>query len=830
MASAQPPPIPQPLPHEGEGALFLWYPIMPQFLLELFSEEIPARMQKRGAEDLKKLLMDALTKAGFLPTGIAAFSATRRLTVVVEGLPERTADMREERKGPKVGSPEQALAGFLRGAGLSDINQARIVADAKKGDYYVADIVKAGQATPDAIAAIVPDIIRNFPWPKSMRWGEGSLRWVRPLHRIVAIFDGEVVPFEVDGIVAGNVTEGHRFHGTGAFKVRDYDDYAAKLTAAHVVLDRDERKQMIATDARTLCQARNLELVEDEGLLEEVCGLVDEPHVIMGDMDPAFLDLPPEVIRLTLRVNQKYFVVRDPATGALAPHFIVVSNVAATDGGKLIAQGNARVLAARLNDARYFWDLDRKTALEERVAKLDTLVFHEKLGSVGDKVRRIVELAGHIAPLVGAEVDIARRAALLCKADLTTEMVGEFPELQGVMGRYYALSSPLSAPLPPSGEGAGGWGNSGFEHHTADLHLPPPPTPTMAYTPNPHGGEGLLTAPEPTNIADAIRDHYKPVGPSDNVPTDPVAIAVALADKLDSLVGFFAIGEKPTGSGDPFALRRAALGIIRIVRSAGVSLQISDQIYENASALLETWNKSHWIYEKIENGSKQWLEKISDYQTRYAEDVELYVNIGEGRESWNDEVPIENATDSIIKLAVMSKLTNELTAFILDRLRITLRDEGFAPDILDAAFAVQDDDINRIVARITALSTFLKTEDGKNLSAGYKRASNILKAEEKKGALPDALTINPKALELKEEMALNDALAHVQTQLPALLEDENFDGAMTALSTLRMPVDAFFEAVFVNDPDPAKRLNRLALLAALRDATLKVADFEKIAG
>ena len=778
---------------------------MPQFLLELLSEEIPARMQKRGTEDLKKLLMDALTKAGFLPTGIAAFSATRRLAVVVEGLTERTPDVREERKGPKVGSPEQALAGFLRGAGLNDIGQARIVADAKKGDYYVADIVKVGVATPDAIAAIVPDIIRNFPWPKSMRWGEGSLRWVRPLHRIVAVFDGEVVPFEVDGIVAGNVTEGHRFHGTGTFKVRDYDDYETKLSAAHVVLDREQRKQTIAADARTLCQARNLELVEDEGLLEEVCGLVDEPHVIMGDMDPAFLDLPPEVIRLTLRVNQKYFVVRDPTTGKLAPHFIVVSNVAATDGGKLIAQGNARVLAARLNDARYFWDLDRKTALEDRVAKLDTLVFHEKLGSVGDKVRRIVELAGQIAPLVGAEVATARRAALLCKADLTTEMVGEFPELQGVMGRYYALS----APLPPSGEGAGGWGDSSLEHDLSAQNLPPPPTPTP-----PHKVEGLLTTSEPTNIADAIRDHYKPVGPSDSVPIDPVAVAVALADKLDSLVGFFAIGEKPTGSGDPFALRRAALGVIRIVRESKIEMPLYELLEIHGTHIVDA--AIDRVVRKVEQVASA-SEKVGFSPPDEIEKSRARIKVAQ-----------ESVSDDIGKVVSM---LSELTTFILDRLRITLRDEGFAPDILDAAFAVQDDDINRIVARVTALSTFLKTEDGKNLSAGYKRASNILKAEDKKGALPDALTINPKALELKEEMALNDALAHVQSQLPALLKTEDFDGAMLALSTLRKPVDAFFEADFmVNDPDPSKRLNRLALLAALRDSTLQVADFERIAG
>jgi glycyl-tRNA synthetase beta chain len=737
---------------------------MPQFLLELFCEEIPARMQKRAAEDLKKLLMDALTKAGFLPSGIETFSAPRRLAAAVEGLPERTADVREERKGPKVGSPEQALTGFLRATGLHSISEARIVPDAKKGDYYAADIVKAGQATPDAIAAIIPEIIRNFPWPKSMRWGEGTLRWVRPLHRILAVFDGEIVPFEVDGIVSGNVTEGHRFHGNGTFTVRNYDDYAAKLSAAHVVLDRDERKQRIAADARTLCQARNLELVEDEGLLEEVCGLVDEPHVIMGDMDPAFLDLPPEVIRLTLRVNQKYFVVRDPATGKLAPHFIVVSNVAATDGGKMIALGNARVLAARLNDARYFWDLDRKTALEDRVAKLDTLVFHEKLGSVGDKVRRIVELAGQIAPLVGADVEMARRAALLCKADLTTEMVGEFPELQGVMGRYYA-------------------------QHAA----------------------------EPANIADAMRDHYKPVGPSDNVPTEPVAMAVALADKLDSLVGFFAIGEKPTGSGDPFALRRAALGVIRIVRENRIQISLIDVLDTPLILLTGTILTRKMLNERAELSL---VAEKSETVTKILDEATIEIvrkSVGE--------------YDSDHGRTKERNILLEINFFILDRLRVTLRDEGFAPDILEAAFAVQDDDINRIVARVTALSRFLKTEDGKNLSAGYKRASNILKAEDKKGALPETFAIDPKTLELTEEMALNDALAHVQAQLPDLLKAEDFDGAMTALSKLRTPVDAFFEAEFmVNDPDPAKRLNRLALLAALRDATLQVADFEKIAG
>ncbi|MFN7745622.1 MAG: glycine--tRNA ligase subunit beta [Hyphomonadaceae bacterium] len=678
---------------------------MPQFLLELFSEEIPARMQKRAAEDLKKLLMDALSKAGFLPGGMETFSAPRRLVAVVEGLPERTADVREERKGPKVDAPAQAIEGFLRGAGLTDIAQARVVSDPKKGDFYVADLVKPGRATPDALAEIVPDIIRNFPWPKSMRWGEGTLRWVRPLHRILAVFDGEIVPFDVDGIAASNISEGHRFHGTGTFEVKDFEDYEAKLSAAHVVLDRDQRKAQIKADAQTLCQARNLELIDDEGLLEEVCGLVDEPHVIMGDMDPSFLDLPPEVIRLTLRVNQKYFVVRDPKTGGLAPHFIIVSNVKATDGGKKIALGNARVLAARLNDARYFWDLDRKASLESRVPKLDTLVFHEKLGSVGDKVRRIVALAGEIARLVGVEdVAAARHAALLAKADLTTEMVGEFPELQGVMGRYYQLQ---------------------------------------------RGG----SAASNQIIADAIRDHYKPVGPSDHVPSEPVAMAVALADKLDTLTGFFAIGEKPTGSGDPYALRRAALGVIRIVREGGVRFALAEKAAGNG-----------------------------------------------------------------------------LLDFILERLRVSLRDEGFAPDVLEAAFAIPDDDIVRIVARVTALAKVLKTEDGTNLVAGLKRGANILRAEEKKdgaaaqGIVSDALLAEP------AEQGLNQALVAAESQMDQALATEAFDTAMAALAGLRGPVDRFFDTVLVNDADPAIRQNRLALLVKLRAVSERVADFSKLAG
>ena len=788
---------------------------MPQFLLELFSEEIPARMQKRAAEDLKKLLMDGLTKAGFLPGGLETFSAPRRLVAVIEGLPERTANVREERKGPKVDAPAQAIEGFLRGAGLTDIAQARVVSDPKKGDFYVADLVKPGRATPEALAEIVPDIIRNFPWPKSMRWGEGTLRWVRPLHRIVAVFDGEIVPFDVDGIAAGNISEGHRFHGTGLFEVKDFEDYEAKLSAAHVVLDRDQRKAQIKADAQTLCHARNLELIEDEGLLEEVCGLVDEPHVIMGDMDSAFLDLPPEVIRLTLRVNQKYYVVRDPKTGGLAPHFIVVSNVKATDGGKKIALGNARVLAARLNDARYFWDLDRKASLESRVPKLDTLVFHEKLGSVGDKVRRIVALAGEIAPLVGADVAAAKHAALLAKADLTTEMVGEFPELQGVMGRYYQLHAPV---LPratgegdPAQQGGGGI---------------PPSVGFADSSPASQGSTGLVAN---TIIADAIRDHYKPVGPSDQVPSEPVAMAVALADKLDTLTGFFAIGEKPTGSGDPYALRRAALGVIRIVRNLGKLLTLSSKLaFSTAQVAIALHNQTIQFKSaavSIDEAKVPLLaQRALDYDEHLNSSVSLSASIGEigvGRGLAHEEQQL------VITIWV---IYTEVRDFILERLRVSLRDEGFAPDVLEAAFAIPDDDIVRIVSRVTALAKVLKTEDGANLVAGLKRGANILRAEEKKdGAAADG-KVTEALLREPAEQGLYQALLAAESQLEQALTDEAFDAAMGALAALRGPVDRFFEGVLVNDADAGIRQNRLALLVKLRTVSERVADFSKLAG
>lgn len=672
---------------------------MAEFLLEIFSEEIPARMQKRASEDLIKLLSDALLKNGLTINDVSSWSAPRRIGLCIKDLPLKTQDINEEKKGPKLGAPQAAIDGFIRAAGIKSIDEARIENDPKKGDFYVVDFVKTGKQTIEILAQIIPQIIQSFPWPKSMRWGTGNLRWVRPIHSIIALFDGEIVDFEIEGIKSGNQTQGHRFHGNGIFEVSNFADYQSKLEIANVIIDRDVRKAEIMRQIGEICAANNLELIDDIGLLEEVCGLVDKPVVILGQMDESFLDLPPEVIRLTLRINQKYFVLNSKATQKLAPYFIVVSNVAAIDGGKAIAHGNARVLAARLNDARYFWDLDRKAKLESRVEKLDKIVFHQKIGSLGDKVKRIVELAGEIAPIIGADVNLAKRAALLAKADLVSEMVGEFPELQGIMGRYYA--------------------NNDNEH---------------------------------ADVANAIMEHYKPVGPSDYVPTNPVSIAAALADKFDTLVSFFAIGEKPTGSGDPYALRRAALGIIRII------------------------------------------------------------------------------LDNNIRMNLSSQIDNELKSFFFDRLKVYLRDEGFAHDLIDAVFANQDDDLVRVVNKIKVLSEFLKTEDGENLLAGYKRAINILKAEAKKGDLGQNLVVEAQHLQENAEKNLYLALQQNDALLTQNLEKEAYDSAMKTLSQLRGPIYDFLDNVLVNDSDNLKRLNRLALLTNLGQQMRKIADFDLIRG
>ncbi len=760
---------------------------MPQLLLEFFSEEIPARMQARAQADLERLLMDKLTGAGFLPEGIKAFSTARRITAVVEGLPARQPDVKEERKGPRVGSPEKALEGFLRGAGLKSIDQARVVEDAK-GAFYVADIEKKGAETTDVIATIVPEIVRAFPWPKSMRSGSADLYWVRPLQSILCAFDGEAVAIDLPGVPSGRSTEGHRFHAPGRFEVRRFEDYRDALRKRFVLLDREERKALIAREAQTLCEARNLELVDDAGLLEEVAGLAEWPVVVMGDMDPAFLDLPGEVIRLTMRTHQRYFAVRDPKTKRLAPHFITVANVEASDGGAEIARGNAKVLSARLNDARFFWDLDKAKGLEdaERVAKLDKIVFHQKLGSVGDKVRRIEALAVELAPIVGADVALVRRAAQLCKRDLVTETVGEFPELQGQIGRqlYEAAKN-----VPPASAG-----QSSQEK-------------TM---PAKAGGTGAAS------IAIAIEDHYRPLGPNDRVPTDPVAVCVALADKLDSLTSLWSIGEKPTGSGDPFALRRAALGYVRIVLEKELRLPLRMSIVR---PLARVWSR---IAKEDVKRFAEAIVRVPDLD----EDTLLAV-VGHYR----DELGEASGSEEAMRASIL--VGRDVIAFLADRLKVQLREQGKRHDLVDAVFALGDDDLVRIVARVEALEAFLKTEDGKNLLAGYKRAANILAAEDKKGALKDidlAAPIDAKLLKEPAEKALHAALETAAPAAKAAVEKEDFAAAMTALSGLRAPVDAFMTDVLVNAPEPDLRRNRLLLLSRIREGLAAVADFSKIEG
>ena len=685
---------------------------MPQFLLELFSEEIPARMQAQAARDLERMARERLAEAGFLPEALTTFAGPRRLTLVAEGLPIAQPDRKEERKGPKMGAPQAALDGFLRSTGLT---QDQLI---ERDGTYFAISEKKGRATPEVIAEMVEAIVRAFPWPKSMKWGTGSLRWVRPLQRILCVFDGEIVPFAFEGLESGDLTEGHRFMGSRQpFRARNFEAYAAGLEANFVVLDVAERKARIVKGAETLCFARGLELVEDQGLLDEVAGLAEWPTPILGDMDPAFLDLPPEVIRTSMRTHQKYFAVRKPGQDGLAPNFLVVSNIEATDGGHLVAVGNARVLSARLNDARFFWDEDLKTRLEDRLEKLKTVTFHAKLGTLYERAQRISALAREIAPHVGADPDQAARAGLLAKADLTCAMVGEFPELQGIMGGYYARAE----------------------------------------------GEGDA-------IADAIRDHYKPQGPGDTLPTGQVGVAVALAEKLDTIICFFVIHEKPTGSKDPFALRRSALGAIRINR-------------ESASGID--------LYKLCNNHADRYFNNL--------------YNVAQ-----------------II----------ELMDFLCDRLLTIYRDQSFRHDIVQAVFAkidLKNFYIHRIEFRVRALDAFLVVDDGANLLAGYKRATNILKAEEKKGALPDGAPVHLEGAPY-EETALLEALADIQPRVETELQLENYDKAMNELAKLRDPVDAFFDKVFVNDPNSALRDNRLRLLASVRATMEQVADFNLING
>ncbi|MGD0720391.1 MAG: glycine--tRNA ligase subunit beta [Roseiarcus sp.] len=738
---------------------------MPDLLLELFSEEIPARMQRQAADDLKRLVTGALVERGLLYEGAQGFSTPRRLALHVVGLPAEQPASREERKGPRVGAPAAAIQGFLKSAGLARIEDARIEQDPKKGEFYVAIIEKPGRATTQVIAEIVPAMIRSFPWPKSMRWGSASartdsLRWVRPLRGIVCTFSSqletpEIVRFDVDGLAAGDVTSGHRFMAPAPIAVRRFEDYAASLAKAKVVLDPERRKQMILADARALALAHGLELVEDEGLLDEVAGLVEWPVALMGEFEAEFLDIPAEAIRATIRANQKCFVLRD-AAGKLADRFILVANLVASDGGAAIAAGNGRVVRARLSDARHFWLTDladlpdyrdkAEKPLDQRLAKLRALgiVFHEKLGTQGERVDRIAALAKVLAPLVGADPTLAERAARLAKADLVTEMVGEFPELQGLMGRYYSAAQ----------------------------------------------GE------DPA-VAAAIEEHYKPQGPNDRVPTAPVSIAVALADKLDTLFEFWRIDEKPTGSKDPYALRRAALGVIRLILENGIRLRMSAL---SKKTMFDALAKSVRPDGASLPGSTPGLPL-------FAENVEQF-----RRQS--------------------DQTAADLLAFFADRLKVHLRDKGARHDLIDAVFALPgQDDLLMIVRRVEALGRFLDTDDGKSLLAGYRRAANILRAEEKKDGAEAFLRAHDGALlALPAEKALAGALADAARAAETRVGAEDFEGAMRALAPLRAPVDAFFLDVTVNADDPALRVNRLRLLNELRAAVHTVADFSEIAG
>jgi glycyl-tRNA synthetase beta chain len=784
---------------------------MPDLLLELHSEEIPARMQRQAADDLKRLVTHALVDAGVTYEGAQAFATPRRLTLHVVGLPGAQPDRKEERKGPRVGAPEGAIQGFLKAAGLARIEDAKVVSDGKKGEFYVAMTEKKGRATPELIAEILPGLLRAFPWPKSMRWGAAStrsdaLRWVRPLRSILCTFGvlhetPEIVEFSLDGLASSDVTYGHRFLAPAQIRVRRFDDYIDALAKAKVVLDADRRKEIILTDAKQLAFARGLELVEDEGLLEEVAGLVEWPVVLMGEFEPEFLEIPPEVIRATIRANQKCFVLRD-AQGQLANKFILVSNLIASDGGTAIAAGNGRVVRARLSDARHFWNTDladlpdyrdkAEKPLDQRLEKLKGLgiVFHEKLGTQGERIERIATLAKALAPAVGCVPELAERAATLAKADLVTEMVGEFPELQGLMGRYYATAQ----------------------------------------------GEDV-------NVAQAIEEHYKPHGPHDRVPTSPESIAVALADKLDTLVGFWAIDEKPTGSKDPYALRRAALGVIRILLENelrfGLAAAIIAAVRRYAEIMFVNGTAGFWGEIPTDDGDQDvparmivqhWMggaaavERESDIAGIVREGCLLLTRLPEfgGPQLYSHIGEFKGTQD----------IGPSLLAFFADRLKVYLRDKGARHDLIDAVFALPgQDDLLMVVKRVEALGKLLETEDGKNLLAGYRRAANILKAEEKKdgeGAFAGAH--DARLLELKEEKALADALAAAGAEAREKVAREDFEGAMRALGALRAPVDAFFVAVIVNADDKALRLNRLRLLRELREAVHGVADFSRIAG
>lgn len=689
---------------------------MAELLLEIFSEEIPARMQARAAEDLQRLVVDGLGKNGLTGQGVRTYVTPRRLVLVIEGLPVAGPDVSEEKRGPRVGAPEQALNGFLASSGLKleELEQR----DTGKGVFYFAVINRKGRATVEVLKEVVEAVMADFPWPKSQRWGANTVRWVRPLQSILCLFDGAVVPVSFGPISAGNVSRGHRFLAPAEFTVTDFADYAAKLAAAKVMLDPVERRHAILSQAEAAAAREGLSLRADDGLLAEVTGLVERPNVLVGTIDDKFMGVPQEVLITSMRAHQKYFSLMNG--DKLAPRFLVTSNMEASDGGAAIVAGNERVLRARLSDAAFFWDTDRKARLDSRLPKLAERLFYAKLGTMADKVERMKVLARHLTAFVGnAPAADAERAAELAKADLSTEMVGEFPELQGIMGRYYAL-------------------NDG----------------------------------EKPAVADAIAEHYSPLGPSDTVPTAPLSVCASLADKIDSLVGFFAIDEKPTGSKDPFALRRAALGVIRLVVENGLRLPL--------------FTLFQFAHAQFKPGT------LSGDPKRVAED---------------------------------------LMEFFADRLKVHLKEKGVRHDLVNAVFGLGDeDDLVRMLARVDALGDFLGSDDGANLVIAYRRAANIVRIEEKKDGISYAGPADAGALVEAEEKALHAALADVRQAANSALKAEDFAGAMAALARLRRPVDAFFDKVTVNTDQPAIRVNRLKLLAEIGAAMGEVADFARIEG
>lgn len=739
---------------------------MPDLLIELFSEEIPARMQARAAEDLKKRMTDGLVEAGLTYAGAAAFSTPRRLTLALEGLLAESPTVREERKGPKVGAPDKAIEGFLRGAGLTrDQLEER---ETPKGAVYFALIEKPGRPAAEIIAEVLEATIRNFPWPKSMRWGAGSLRWVRPLHSILCQLSdengSEVVPLEIDGIKAGTVTQGHRFMAPGEITVSGFEDYAAKLKRANVVLDPVERQEAIWQEAGNQAFARGLELVEDKGLLAEVAGLVEWPVVLLGDIDAEFLELPAEVLQTSMKEHQKFFSVKNPKTGRIEG-FVTVANRETADQGATILAGNQKVLSARLADAKFFWENDLRvakseTGMEAWTGQLSNVTFHNKLGTQAERIDRIAALAREIAPVVGADADLAEQAARVAKADLSSEMVYEFPELQGLMGRYYAEAAGL-----------------------------------------------------PQEVANACEMHYSPLGPSDDVPTEPVSVAVALADKLDTLTGFWAIDEKPTGSKDPFALRRAALGVIRLVLENNARMSL-DRFFDGQLLRIE----SALDASLPDAGIASLLKEIAEHGVFGAAFRVVRDRLG------------ENAERAFLDLETkVPDLSDDLLSFFHDRLKVFLRDQGIRHDVIDACIAMAgNDDLTLLVKRARALEDFLKSEDGTNLLQGFKRANNILTQAEEKDGVEYSYGADVKFAEDDSEKALFAALEASEGAISAAIEAEDFAAAMGGMAALRGPVDAFFEAVQVNSDKEVVRRNRLNLLSQIRKVCGQVADLTRI--